>query len=75
VFAWSTQRTNPVRVLLVVPGLVLLFAGVYCVVGKDMLAGANPLDVVPPWIGALVGALGCIAGLGVIVFGAGRRKF
>jgi hypothetical protein len=59
------------RVLLVIPGLALLFAGVYCVLGKEVLAGANPLDVVPRWLGAL----GCIAGLGVIVYGAGRRKF
>jgi hypothetical protein len=59
------------RVLLVIPGLVLLFAGVYCVLGKDVSASTNSLDVVPRW----VGALGCVAGLGVIVYGAGRRNF
>jgi hypothetical protein len=53
------------RVLLVIPGLLLLFAGICCLVGKAVSTS------VPPWIGAL----GCIAGLGVIVYGAGRRKF
>jgi hypothetical protein len=60
-----------VRVILVIPGLILLFAGTCCVLGKDVSASANPLDVVPRWVGALA----CIAGLGAIVYGAGRRKF
>ena len=59
------------RVLLEIPGLVLLFTGIYCVLGKQVSASTNPLDVVPRWVGALV----CIAGLGVVVYGAGRRKF
>jgi hypothetical protein len=59
------------RVLLVIPGLVLLFAGICCLLGKDVSASVNQAAGVPPW----VGALGCIAGLGVIVYGAGRRKF
>jgi hypothetical protein len=57
------------RVLLVIPGLVLLFAGVCCVLGKNV--SVIQLAFVPSW----VGALGCVAGLCVIVYGAGRRKF
>jgi hypothetical protein len=52
-------------VLLVIPGLLALFAGIYCLAGKSVSAP------VPPWVSALA----CMAGLGVIVYGAGRRRF
>jgi hypothetical protein len=53
------------RVLLVIPGLLLLFAGIYCLAGKGVST------TVPAWIGALA----CVAGFGVIIYGAGRRRF
>jgi hypothetical protein len=72
------------RLLLVIPGLILLAAGIYCLLGKinyssdtevakigGLSATINHEKAVPAWIGVL----GCLAGLGLIVYGAGRRKY
>lgn len=72
------------RVLLVIPGLVLLAAGILCLLGAvsysfdtetaepgSAATTVNEQHPVPQW----VGALGCVAGFGLIIYGAGRRRF